>query len=145
MSIAHHEAAHAVVGLVLGIPIEYATVRPSADCAGHVSWEPMLPAQKHAVCLTYYAGREADLLTRGRWQTWWQWPHRFDYANARPFAAELGGSRALRAQARALVHRHWPQIDRVAHALTQAGTLTGWQIKRLLNPPTCWADVATGL
>jgi hypothetical protein len=40
---AHHEAAHAVIGRVLGIEVPLATIRPDEDSAGHVEHEACWP------------------------------------------------------------------------------------------------------
>jgi hypothetical protein len=37
---AYHEAGHAVVQVVLGLPISEATIKPTAETLGHVKGEP---------------------------------------------------------------------------------------------------------
>jgi hypothetical protein len=70
LSTAYHEAAHAVIGLALGLPMVCAVLHP--ERGGRCDHGGATAAQLHAFCLMLYAGREAQRVLNG---TLWLWLH----------------------------------------------------------------------
>jgi hypothetical protein len=138
LSTAYHEAAHAVIGLALGLPMVCAVLHP--ERGGRCDHGGATAAQLHAFCLMLYAGREAQRVLNG---TLWLWLHPYsgDDKLAAPYADQFGGIRELRRQARALVKEWWPHIDHVTHELSRREYLAGWQIRRMMFPPASWCEV----
>jgi hypothetical protein len=54
---AYHEAGHAVIGLALKLPVAFATIKPRASSAGHVSYAPF----HHGVGAVYARGTYKQL------------------------------------------------------------------------------------
>jgi ATP-dependent Zn protease len=149
-----HEAGHAVIGRVLGLPCGAVTIEPSDDDQelGHAVvgdpgrvWQrgdgPRRPLiEKSCVCL--YAGREAERIIAGSAEVG-DGP---DCTKATSLICIIGVRGAtfvsddvwdryearLRARSRALVSKHRAQIERVAHALTARGKLTSEQVDELI-------------
>ena len=138
-----HEAAHAVVALVLGRQVTYATSRPSEDCAGHVmvtgmcSWSAdrtdvliLLAGIVAELSAGYpietsrYASDEdvcfARVILRSGLPRDRQWAYT-DGVNQDLIAVFTESLQAVVQ----IVSEHWPWIEAVAHALTERVGLQG--------------------
>lgn len=157
---AYHEAGHAVAAWSLGYRPTLATIVSAAESAGQVRHENPFPGvnlefdgsdwarlrveRAIIICL---AGPIAQ--KRYRPSSWRNWHGAADYATATQLALRVCGSgelaraflKWLDLRAGALVADHWPDIDRIAIALLNRGTLTHEEITSLvlerdLGPPT---------
>jgi hypothetical protein len=148
-----HEAAHAVVGEALHIPVVEVTIIPNFDegTAGHCIYVPegAIPdtfeepwpgwddldewgdeADRRAIsALAGYeaqkrAGAEPDELEVGCGSDRWE-------ADGHIYSAEQ--DQHYRSRAGELVARHWSIIEKVAEALIQGRTLTGDQVRAAIS------------
>jgi hypothetical protein len=135
-----HESAHAVLGMVAGMPLNYAQIVPRTEdvqegIGGNVNWgDCTTPAEPWAAMV--WAGQQAQL----RWLV----AERLDTPPNRVDVANLGWDdtrRVLEAAAERrlpldmgwdlsgdLLDEHWSSVERVADALLAAGHLPGEEI-----------------
>jgi hypothetical protein len=136
---AFHEAGHATASIVLGQPVERATlasVRLDLRESGRARRASARgqrigalialggPCAEQRLC-GYAQERRAEL-----WETCWK----FDFRNALRHLDAINGSfgDAL-SEAEDLVRRHWDAIERVADALAERGELTGAEVEALVG------------
>lgn len=153
LTVAHHEAGHAVAAIYLGIPFQYATVLAEEDSLGHVlfkrapkwacnEYSPRRLRQReyweHKV-IVGFAGRIAEEHFLGRGT---RYGHHSDYQNIVDCGLPFWGAnpevhihwfRWLHAQSKELVIRRWRDISAVANALIESETLSYQEIRNLVN------------
>jgi hypothetical protein len=150
--LSYHEAAHAVVAMILNVPVVYATLRPRYDDSGHVehgkTFREMTIASALLIALAGPAAQHRVFpLTRlceedGVYDSM----SRFDMELARSLLGAQHGSDYIservtvelarwRQRADLEVNRHWAWIARVATALQQQRHLSGDEIASLRNAP----------
>lgn len=159
-SVAFHEAGHVVLGELIGRPAAGATIEPIAGAAGYV-WHgdvrpttlaeplpilpapimPMLKRDCFLIASARYAGLQAEFLLHDVDPAGLIVGDSHDdqsttallalgFAHVENRSTPRGGAQAF---ARALLQAHWPLVEALADALLEHGTLTGDQIKRILN------------
>lgn len=149
--VAHHEAAHALVGMLLGAPIESVSIEASEDEGiegrtihefgeigkhlGGVDWARMAKA------ITNYAGHLAEIHL-GFKDEFEETGAHGDYLKAAIALQDITGGNeekfdALQesalATARMMVELCWPQIELVAEMLVKNGTLSGDEVREILT------------
>jgi hypothetical protein len=145
-AVAHHEAAHAVAGYALGLPVVYATVRPTEDRMGAVRHDPNVEVRpKHELdfAVVLVAGNQAERFALGRepWYrtNWFVDDPDSDEARATEWIAaeaERGGWDELECRAlvqlrgRGLVFSNWRVIEALAEKLQRHTTVLGAEIER---------------
>jgi len=132
-STAVHEAGHAVIGEVLGCPVEFVTILPSGGQAGHTTPDTsdgIAPPTDHTIIGTLAGG-----LAAGTWTGC-----ATDLLNTSDLLEEHVWHRPLStifdecmARATALVAEHSEAISRVARALLKRGRLSGTQVRRIVK------------
>ncbi len=151
---AYHEAGHAVVAVVLRIPIDQATIVPDHDesSAGQVilaaRWTESLSYssgnRKHAAYATQsMAGVMALALWRHDRAAMFDElrQERHDWGNVVDAAIAIVGPggdattfyRRARLRAERLLRAHWPAVERVAAALRDCQTLQGPVVRALVR------------
>jgi hypothetical protein len=163
IGVAHHEAAHAVVDSLLGLPLEYVEIAVGdTGVAGftsvpHPQWVHDWPASGgaaaldnaqraylHANMMASLAGALADCQFRpyGLTPDDDEHPHSDVGQVYRCLWALDGGvdegcvqraMNSLLAETNALLGKHWPQVQAVVAALVQRRRLTGSEVKMLLD------------
>jgi hypothetical protein len=142
--IAHHEAGHAVVGVLTGRVPRYSTLRPRRDDRhGITRWRHPLPPAANALISVAGPLAEAAHLAGGPGTAFDA--HQFtntlgravDNADWQPLhdiSHHLGAPRAHAALrlANRLVLDNWDAVRRVADELTTRGTLTGREIQNIV-------------
>jgi len=142
--VAYHEAGHAVVGHLLGIPIDYATIIPQYNVAGQVSYTINLgklpPSQQ--VMITLAGPIAEDMVTTSP---------RFQSFEDLMYHSESDGRGVLaiieRHQhevdipahydvAKYLLTKHRQAVERVASALLKHGQLPGEDVAKIISNPT---------
>jgi hypothetical protein len=151
---AYHEASHAVIGRVLTLYCEGATIKPDyvAREAGHAicrdHWDCLhewdmrgkvrdnADAVWHARIITYMAGVEGEMALLGATND----GDGDDRYQIEMMAEQLSNCKdwnklepRLRAMTRMLVRRHQALIERVANTLLRKTTLSGVQLDRLIG------------
>jgi hypothetical protein len=144
--VAHHEAGHAVIGRVVGIPVKLATIKPK-DISSHgfvmagkrdddfktfspvdviYSFAGVIAEEKYSGVKSLGAGGDIDFI---RYHL-----HRLPKAKRKTIRAEL------KAKTVELVDKHWKAIEDTAAFLIGGGTLAGDQIDEIIaNVGTnCW-------
>jgi ATP-dependent Zn protease len=160
--VAYHEAGHAVISLVLSVPLKFVTIRPDGEMAGNAeriggqlvtdNWD----TDNAIVC---FAGPIAEVEFCGKdsggWFSWHsdfqdirerllmalEWSHadgRFGpNDNYHDDAWWNNAYRVLRAKTKrdavAVVRQHKPAIECVAQALLRHETLTSRQVRMLMR------------
>lgn len=148
-----HEAGHAVVGLVVGIPFARVTIEPDHDSIGHViavdpwavakQWEQRgklrdISSAFRAKIIALMAGAEAERVLLGT-----EAAGDDDDRNQILLLIESGYvdidgkdwptyEARLRAQTHRLIRRYQPKIERVAKVLLERGTLQADEIMALV-------------
>jgi hypothetical protein len=125
-AIAFHEAGHAVVALALGSKVRVVEIgpRPHAHCAHRTETNKAITAL-------------AGDLAEQRACPWSPWDAEVDFRVACDTAEHLAPAAPAEAlerfldQARALLDRHWREVEAVAAALLGRGKLTGKEIDAL--------------
>lgn len=144
---AYHEAGHAVIGRVLGLPCGLATIVPDHDSSGHAltptpeetlsAWEREgklrdMPSTIVGRIISVMAGAEAEIAILGKSSVG-------DGADRREIAMMLDaiGQRslesAMRKKTAALVRRHHELIEKVAQALLAHETLDAEAINAIVE------------
>jgi ATP-dependent Zn protease len=151
---AYHEAGHAVIGRVLALVCEDASIKADYDSAGHaitaepevcqIEWQkrgkrrhPLGNPVLHARIITFMAGAEAEVCLLGKTQG----GDSDDRDEIKLMAEELsrdplpwGGREArLRTMTRMLVRRHKDRIERVVAALLAKEALSAEQLDKLVG------------
>lgn len=153
---AYHEAGHAVALLVQGLHVEQVSIRAEDDYNGSCVQPSLLmynvtskrerKALARRCIISSYAGIEAERLIdpdAPEWHGQWDFQNAFEisreYVVLPRACAHVGDDLhdafllRLRREARGLVGRHRPLIDRLATALLRARTLTGDQARAVLE------------
>ena len=142
---AHHEGAHAVVAILVGVRVDYVTVVSSADhdrCAVCICAIPFDAWTIEQALLISAAGPASDLMIDSYDCSEQAQVNRFDRARMRNLlaaklyahpASDLVTAAMVEWQTRAdsLVTREWSWIDRVARRLDADGRLSGTEVERL--------------
>jgi hypothetical protein len=138
-----HESGHAVLHVVFGHVVNFATVADDPDSAGvigNVNFDAYTTADRMAA--TAWAGREAVLHQLDRWESLDDaslldaaYGMRGDWALLTDLGMSHGELETSRASAADLVAEHGQAIDRVAAALLARGRLTGYEIAGLARIP----------
>ena len=128
---AYHEAAHAVVAIVLGVSFErvfigagYGELLFSGSAA---SWTA---AEYRAAAVTSLAGTWGELHATGRSKGTSRSDLRVASAYARAYRAELA---QLSGEARLLVGRNWPSVRMIASELVCSRALCATTVRQLLR------------
>lgn len=148
VEVAFHEAGHAVVGVLLGLPLLDVKIERNEKSLGQARFDTVDPSKWLAEALMIAAGPEAWMRLTGC-----SVPsgHDSDRDNIREIfelrVAEIERSgamlvigleerirRALK-QSASLVDQYWPWIDAVAYQLHERTYLTGFDVKQLRKPP----------
>jgi hypothetical protein len=147
---AYHEAAHAVVALIVGVPVDYVTITPSQKhdlCTVCVCAIPFQAWTIEQALLISAAGPASDLMSDDPCDLVAQAQvNRFDRARIRHLlAAERFAHPASdsvtkaiaewQTRADALVTREWGWIGRVARRLEAQRRLSGDEVERLRQSP----------
>ena len=145
----YHEAAHAVVALILGVPVDYVTITPSPEhdhCAVCIHTIPFQAWTIEQALLVTSAGPASCLMSDSCDVVAAAQANRFDRARVRHlFAAELFAHPASevvsttmaewQTRADALVTREWEWIERVARHLEAQRRLSGTEVETLRLSP----------
>ena len=124
-----HEAGHAVIAHILGVPISRVTL--------HGLSTRSRPQDQANQAIVAYAGpiaedRHRRYSVEQHRQMWAGAEWRADLVNAVRYLGD-GDPKLALAQARQLVNEHWPSIELLAAALLARETLTGDEIAALLG------------
>lgn len=145
--VAIHEAAHAVIGDLLGVGIVGLSAEGDGKAAGHCSYQGSAGPKAFAVMVA--AGEAAVNHLQGdidRSLQEWTSDAGELAATIRPadrhraggfiprYAARKTVADAIHDRAKAMVREHWSAIQRVASELEKAGTLTGQAFKAIVSP-----------
>lgn len=146
--IAIHEAGHVVAATVMGIPLEFATIRAGAtEDAAYLG----LTRIKRSDDYFRKIGEDVEFTERLIIQSWagtlaenragvhepGDWSH--DRETVADLAIRISGPdvnglvERLRVEADRLLEAHWEVVERVAEALIQHETLTADHLKKLLH------------
>jgi len=137
--IAHHEAAHACLAILRGVPVRRCSIVPTRTTRGHML--PAIPTgaiEISDLIVMWLAGDAAERRVAGTAAL-----SENDIAHASMLVAALAGaeldSPAVTASlarfqllADAQVALHWSWIERVASALLRKGTLDGGDVADLM-------------
>ena len=121
LAVAKHEAAHIVVGVTCGLKLKHATITPSGGLLGY-AWFHGNPQGPHreALALMYAAG-----------VAWENGRSPADRALLRGVCSGRHAELAIIRAADCMLVVRGALIERVAHALLRAGTLTGADISAI--------------
>ena len=135
-ALAYHEAGHATIAIVRGIPIEHVTIAPTAHCrmvapmGAHEASDFLVALMAGPAAECQFTGRRAPLAGE-------------DFEQALAVASVLAHAaldapataaclERYRVLADATVIKYWPLIARVAEALARRTTLGGKDIQALM-------------
>jgi ATP-dependent Zn protease len=150
---AYHEAGHAVLGRVLTLVCDSATIKPDHDSAGHslthdpraciYEWEKRGKVREpdavwHARIIGFMAGAEAEAellgtVPRGDGDDRYQIELMAEELETPAKRWDTKIEPRLRAMTRMLVHRHRALIERVAQALIDQTTLSREELDNLVG------------
>jgi ATP-dependent Zn protease len=147
---AYHEAGHAVLGRVLTLVCDSATIEPDHDSAGHslpraciYEWEKRGKVREpaavwHARIIGFMAGAEAEAellgtVPRGDGDDRYQIELMAEELETPAKRWDTKIEPRLRAMTRMLVHRHRALIERVAQALIDQTTLSREELDNLVG------------
>lgn len=153
-STAVHEAGHAVIGRVLGLPCGHATIVADEDSSGHTLTAPPDEIREYwfdhddkwrsqgtairARIMTFMAGAEAERVVLGKCKGG-DGRDRYEIVTmaASIFETPLGDDwdrweARLRRHTTALCRRHRATIERVAQALSERKTLSAQELDALV-------------
>lgn len=150
---AYHEAGHAVLGRVLTLACDSATIEPDHDSAGHSlthdPWDCIYEGEKrgkvrkpdavwHARIIGFMAGAEAEAellgtVPRGDGDDRYQIELMAEELETPAKRWDTKIEPRLRAMTRMLVHRHRVLIERVAQALIDQTTLSREELDNLVG------------
>ncbi len=146
---AYHEAGHAATHLHFGHDVLQVTIEDDSEAAGHVyTYGLMMYEPRHRKTLVRehiivcYAGGEAQRRITPSVEPWHVEddeaqafdllrecpPRGVSYVGDDAYCARL---EQLRSEARRLVGRLWPEIERIAAALLERGTLSGAELRQV--------------
>jgi ATP-dependent Zn protease len=156
IDVAHHEAAHAVVAVVLDVPLDEVTIVPSGDAAGSTTHpSPLMvddpdpyPTRSSlaklvkAMATGQYAGRAADRRRGCEEERKYAaddenaWELLCNYVRVRGATNEAYNRlvQRLRREADRLVAAHWPQVEALARVLLERKTMSGEEVLAVVAP-----------
>ena len=142
--IAFHEAAHACIGLTLGLPVAEASLEPNEDSHGRVTYtREMASSQRRAHQLTIAAGPAAEMKLTGSPMPQFHYGDNEqlnklideEIAEERRHLAGIINKKdriaRILEQGKTLVDQHWRWIDNVAEQLYLMKRLTAAEVKAL--------------
>jgi hypothetical protein len=144
--IAYHEAGHAVIGRVLGVPIRHASIEPKdLGCEGHVtrvdigrkltkfSETDVIWTMAGYIAERKFTGKPSD---GGRGDDAFIRYHTAQYISKPKLRTARNNLRARTAE---LVEEHWNAIHEVALELLRVGTISGDRIDEVIDyAPLLW-------
>ncbi|MBL7851215.1 MAG: M50 family metallopeptidase [Cyclobacteriaceae bacterium] len=116
-----HEAGHAVVAHVLGVPFEGVTIRAEGDTHGRLLTSTFFDRTHGpwAAALVYAAGPAAEKLKFGNDSDYGRDDYRGMTGNVPPHMVATAYQ-----EAEDLLRKHWPKVEALAKQLEWRGTLT---------------------
>jgi|ERR1700722_10954044 len=126
----HHEAGHAVIARVLGVPVRCVEIAAAPDDLG--SCIHTIPAAADLDIMITMAGPLAESRCTGQPVDWIDWGHRDD-ATIRELLPRAERSReALEIETAAMIDEHWRAIGFIADELLTIRRIDGEYLDELI-------------
>jgi hypothetical protein len=143
--VAYHEAGHAVIGRVVGIPVTEVSINPKTLSADGITMtDPTRPPFKkfsEPDVIFTLAGPVAEERFTGKASTGAGGDNEFVRYHSKwlPQAKRKTARGVLKARTEQLVDEHWPEITEVAHELLRVGTVSMERIDAIMDyAPMLW-------